>query len=68
MDLCGHATLAAAHVIFNHCCDKDKENKVIELESRLSGTIVVERMGYDKYEMTLPSRRPQVKRFNIKGR
>lgn len=53
MDLCGHATLATAHVIKKH--QNYKEN-VIRLES-VSGELKVT-CNEDKYELDFPSRMP----------
>ncbi|MEY8391153.1 PhzF family phenazine biosynthesis protein [Lachnospiraceae bacterium 45-W7] len=51
IDLCGHATLAAAFVVFNRIgCDSDK----VDFETA-SGVISVIRKG-DLYEMTFPKR------------
>jgi PhzF family phenazine biosynthesis protein len=44
VDLCGHATLAAAYVIFNLM---DYPDNVIEFESRNSGTLKVSRVGHE---------------------
>ncbi len=51
IDLCGHATLAAAFVVFNYIgCNLDK----VDFET-VSGTISVIRKG-DLYEMAFPKR------------
>ena len=51
IDLCGHATLAAAFIVFTHLdCDKDKVNF-----ETVSGVLSVIRKG-DLYEMTFPKR------------
>jgi PhzF family phenazine biosynthesis protein len=54
VDLCGHATLAAAHVLFNHvepCCS------LIHFSSK-SGPLSV-RLQNDKIELDFPSRMPE---------
>lgn len=40
IDLCGHATLASAHVIFNH---RGHENDIIRLKTRKVGDLSVTR-------------------------
>ncbi|MGB1075609.1 MAG: PhzF family phenazine biosynthesis protein [Flavobacteriales bacterium] len=53
MDLCGHATLATAHVVFAHiACHLDE----VRFETN-SGTLVVRR-GARGYSMLLPKRHP----------
>ncbi len=42
VDLCGHATLATAHVLFNHC---DYPGEKIQFHSPRSGKLSVERSG-----------------------
>lgn len=42
VDLCGHATLAAAHVLFNHC---DYQGDKIQFHSPRSGKLSVEKSG-----------------------
>lgn len=54
VDLCGHATLAAAHVLFNHLGYSGPE---IAFQSK-SGILTVERRG-DFYWMNFPSRPPE---------
>ena len=51
VDLCGHATLATAHVLFHHRGEKAKE---VVFETR-SGELKVCRKG-DGYEMDFPSK------------
>lgn len=54
MDLCGHATLASAHVVLFHL-HPDRDQAIFET---MSGTLVVTRS--DKgYEMVLPNRYPE---------
>ena len=54
IDLCGHATLAAAFIVFNYIdCNLDK----VKFET-VSGVLSVIRKG-DLYEMTFPKRIPQ---------
>lgn len=51
VDLCGHATLATAHVLFQHRGIKDAE---LKFDSR-SGPLSVKRVG-DQYEMDFPAK------------
>jgi PhzF family phenazine biosynthesis protein len=54
IDLCGHATLASAHILFTQLgYDKD----TIYFDTVKAGTLVVKRDG-DKYSMDFPSRPP----------
>lgn len=53
VDLCGHATLAAAHVLF---CHERFEGEFISFDTR-SGELIVNRRGVD-LEMNFPSREP----------
>ncbi len=53
VDLCGHATLAAAHVLFN--C-RGLAGEAVSFQSR-SGPLMVTRKG-DLYTLDFPSRRP----------
>jgi len=53
VDLCGHATLAAAFVVFNFV---DTAATVVKFETQ-SGPLTVQKLG-DIYEMDFPSRRP----------
>ncbi len=52
VDLCGHATLAAAHMLFNY--DEDIETDEIEFYSHRSGILKVKKSG-DLYELNFPS-------------
>ena len=54
VDLCGHATLASAHVLFNHLGYSKPE---IRFETR-SGTLVVAREG-DRLVMDFPAAKPK---------
>ncbi|MEP5614052.1 MAG: PhzF family phenazine biosynthesis protein [Cyclobacteriaceae bacterium] len=54
MDLCGHATLASAHVIFEHL---GYEKKVITFNT-MSGELVVKKVD-DLLQMDFPSRMPE---------
>jgi len=54
VDLCGHATLAAAHVLFNHL---DFAGSQISFNTR-SGTLTVQRNG-DRLAMSFPASVPQ---------
>lgn len=50
--LCGHATLAAAHVIYNHLgADADR----ITLRTEVSGDLFVSRAGEGRLEMDFPA-------------
>jgi PhzF family phenazine biosynthesis protein len=53
VDLCGHATLAAAYVIMNHL---EKGTDEVRFQSK-SGELRVEREG-DRYTLDFPSRAP----------
>lgn len=53
VDLCGHATLAAAHVLFRH---EGQEGASITFATR-SGLLTVQRFG-DDLEMSFPARVP----------
>lgn len=53
VDLCGHATLATAHVLFTHLAYPDEQ---IAFETR-SGTLMVNRKA-GRYEMDFPSQAP----------
>jgi len=52
IDLCGHATLASAHILFTELGYKQD---VIHFETVKAGTLTVSRNG-DKYTMDFPSR------------
>jgi PhzF family phenazine biosynthesis protein len=55
IDLCGHATLASAHIIFTELgCDKD----AIHFKTQKAGVLKVTRDG-DKYTLDFPSRPPE---------
>ncbi len=56
IDLCGHATLASAHIIFT---ELGYANESINFETLKAGTLTVSRDG-DKYTMDFPSRPPIV--------
>ncbi len=51
--LCGHATLATAHVVFTHLCPAFKTVRF----QTLSGILTVKRLG-DRYQMDFPSYPP----------
>ena len=53
VDLCGHATLATAHVLFNH---EGVSSQSVSFSTR-SGELVVKRLG-SGFEMNFPSREP----------
>ncbi|MEP2987900.1 MAG: PhzF family phenazine biosynthesis protein [Parasphingorhabdus sp.] len=50
--LCGHATLASAHVLFNHIVPEASQ---IEFVTRYSGNLVVQRQG-DTFIMDFPAK------------
>ena len=50
--LCGHATLAAAHVLYNHLGCQDK---TITFVTRFSGNLIVERKEDDSLAMVFPA-------------
>jgi PhzF family phenazine biosynthesis protein len=54
IDLCGHATLASAHIIFTELGYK---KDIIHFETVKAGILTVRKDG-DKYEMDFPSRPP----------
>ncbi|MGA7297590.1 MAG: PhzF family phenazine biosynthesis isomerase, partial [Rhodanobacteraceae bacterium] len=54
VDLCGHATLASAHVLYRHL---GHERDTIDFMTR-SGTLQVSRAG-DDFCLDLPASRPQ---------
>lgn len=55
IDLCGHATLATAHILFTLL---GYERDVIHFHTLKAGTLSVHRLG-DKYILDFPSRIPQ---------
>ena len=54
IDLCGHATLASAHILFTQL---GYQPDVIQFETVKAGVLAVQRDG-DKYTMDFPSRPP----------
>jgi len=54
IDLCGHATLASAFILFNHT---DVVDEVVEFQTK-SGKLAVRRLG-DLYELDFPARMPE---------
>ncbi|MBC7398759.1 MAG: PhzF family phenazine biosynthesis protein, partial [Mucilaginibacter sp.] len=54
IDLCGHATLASAHVLFT---ELGYAGDTIHFETMKAGVLTVQRNG-DKYTMDFPSRPP----------
>ncbi len=54
IDLCGHATLASAHIIFT---ELGYTESTINFETVKAGILTVKKVG-DKYEMDFPSRPP----------
>jgi len=54
IDLCGHATLASAHIIFT---ELEHKSDVINFETVKAGTLTIKKHG-DKYMMDFPSRPP----------
>ncbi|MBT3789872.1 MAG: PhzF family phenazine biosynthesis protein [Alphaproteobacteria bacterium] len=59
VDLCGHATLASAHVVFNRL--ETTQDKIVF--STKSGDLVVTRQG-DLIEMDFPARAPEAMKEN----
>lgn len=55
VDLCGHATLAAAYVIFNEI---DPGLEYVRFDTRFAGTLTVYRDG-EKLQLDFPERPPQ---------
>ncbi len=55
IDLCGHATLATAHILFT---ELGYEREVIHFHTLKAGTLSVHRNG-DKYMLDFPSRIPE---------
>jgi PhzF family phenazine biosynthesis protein len=55
IDLCGHATLATAHILFTLL---GYEREVIHFHTLKAGTLTVHRNG-DKYMLDFPSRAPE---------
>jgi PhzF family phenazine biosynthesis protein len=56
IDLCGHATLASAHVIFQHL---DTAARRIPFDTRFVGELVVTREEHGLLSMDFPSRKPE---------
>lgn len=54
IDLCGHATLAAAHIIFT---ELGYDQDMISFETQKAGVLTVTKQG-DKYSLDFPSRPP----------
>jgi PhzF family phenazine biosynthesis protein len=54
IDLCGHATLASAHILFTELAYK---GDTIHFDTIKAGTLIVKRYG-DKYTMDFPCRQP----------
>jgi PhzF family phenazine biosynthesis protein len=54
IDLCGHATLASAHIIFT---ELGYEEPAINFETVKAGILTIKKDG-DKYTMDFPSRPP----------
>ncbi|UEG54614.1 PhzF family phenazine biosynthesis protein [Mucilaginibacter daejeonensis] len=52
IDLCGHATLASAHILFTELNYKEQE---IHFSTEKAGTLVISREG-DRYTLDFPSR------------
>jgi len=59
VDLCGHATLASAFVVFNFI---EKTAASLQFETK-SGTLIVKRID-DMYEMDFPARKPEPVKLN----
>lgn len=54
IDLCGHATLATAHIIFT---ELDYTEETIRFDTQKAGTLIVTKNG-DRYTLDFPSRPP----------
>lgn len=54
--LCGHATLASAHVLFNHLGFNGEE---IQFDTRASGRLSVRKIEDGSLQMTFPAHMPQ---------
>ena len=57
IDICGHATLAATHVIFNHI--PGNTNKEITFQSNFGGTIMAGMTKYGNLQLSLQSDEPK---------
>lgn len=55
IDLCGHATLATAHIIFT---ELNYSDSIIQFETQKAGVLTVSKNG-DRYTLDFPSRPPQ---------
>ncbi|RYZ95363.1 MAG: PhzF family phenazine biosynthesis protein [Sphingobacteriaceae bacterium] len=55
IDLCGHATLATAHILFT---ELGYTGDIIHFDTVKAGTLIVKKDG-DKYSMDFPSRPPE---------
>lgn len=55
IDLCGHATLATAHIIFT---ELGYAESIIQFETQTAGILTVSKNG-DRYTLDFPSRPPQ---------
>ncbi|MEO6521457.1 MAG: PhzF family phenazine biosynthesis protein [Mucilaginibacter sp.] len=55
IDLCGHATLASAHILFT---ELGYEDDVIRFETQKAGVLTVTKEG-DRYTLDFPSRPPE---------
>lgn len=58
--LCGHATLASAHVLFHH---EGFDGGEIAFDTRRSGRLTVKRLDADRLEMDFPA--PAVRRLDM---
>lgn len=56
IDFCGHATLAAAHLLFNKLTHKD----VLEFYARAVGEFTVTKGSHGYIDMSFPNRKPQL--------
>ena len=72
VDLCGHATMASAHVILK---DSSKNNVILKTKSR--GDLIVDRVSHSTYQMNFPAlsaklvddlAKEMIESFNIKPR
>ncbi|HEY9886044.1 MAG TPA: PhzF family phenazine biosynthesis protein [Vampirovibrionales bacterium] len=58
IDLCGHATLASAHILFNEASKYlGVSSNIIRFDTQFVGPLCVKRLEDSRYEMCFPSRR-----------
>ncbi len=56
VDLCGHATLASAHVLYNHYAFA--EDQIVF--STKSGDLMVKSLGHNQYSLNFPADKPRL--------